>query len=117
MQTAEHLIELQTVPMFMEYTMGVRHKKHGKNSRSGIPREIPHNAGPHIPCGVWVNEFQHGFFAWNNRHKDTPQTAFFKLLGSSSNAKHMVNCGTVGYFLSLFTFISLTHLSLALGLQ
>ncbi|KAJ0153482.1 Uncharacterized protein HZ326_4205 [Fusarium oxysporum f. sp. albedinis] len=75
---SEHLIELQTVPMFMEYTMG------------GTPYNT--NTQLHLACGVWVNDFQHGFFAWNNRHKDTPQTSFFKLLGSSSNAKHMVNC-------------------------
>ncbi|EWZ86337.1 hypothetical protein FOWG_09914 [Fusarium oxysporum f. sp. lycopersici MN25] len=39
-----------------------------------------------------VNDFQYGFLAWNNKYKDTPQTSFFKLLGSSSNAKHIVNC-------------------------
>ncbi|KAK2473410.1 hypothetical protein H9L39_15585 [Fusarium oxysporum f. sp. albedinis] len=79
MQTAEHLIELQT---------------HGTRSPSGLTKGTPYNTNTqlHLACGVWVNDFQHGFFAWNNRHKDTPQTSFFKLLGSSSNAKHMVNC-------------------------
>lgn len=94
MQTAEHLIELQTVSNFMEYTMGVPHPKYGKKSPSKLNRKPPYNSNTqsHVACGVWVNDFQYGFLAWNNKYKDTPQTSFFKLLGSSSNAKHMVNC-------------------------
>lgn len=111
MQTAEHIIELQTVPIFMEYTMGVRNKLNGKLSTSGLIKEVPYNTNSqsHLPCGVWINDFQYGFLAWNNRHKDTPQTSLFKLLGSTSNAKYMVNCeskfnglkGSVGSFLFL----------------
>ncbi|RKK91707.1 hypothetical protein BFJ68_g16130 [Fusarium oxysporum] len=91
---SEHLIELQTVSNFMEYTMGVPHPKYGKKSPSKLNRKPPYNSNTqsHVACGVWVNDFQYGFLAWNNKYKDTPQTSFFKLLGSSSNAKHMVNC-------------------------
>ncbi|KLO78838.1 Uncharacterized protein LW93_4159 [Fusarium fujikuroi] len=91
---SEHIIELQTVPMFIEYTMGVRNKLNGRLSTSGLTKDVPYNTNSqsHLSCGVWMNDFQHGFLAWNNRHTDTPQTSLFKLLGSTSNAKYMVNC-------------------------
>ncbi|KNB16222.1 hypothetical protein FOXG_14665 [Fusarium oxysporum f. sp. lycopersici 4287] len=51
---AEYLIEVQTVPMFMEYTMGVRHKKHSTRSPSRLTRGTPYNTNTqsHLAYGV-----------------------------------------------------------------
>ncbi|KAI6773017.1 hypothetical protein HG530_003975 [Fusarium avenaceum] len=94
----EHIIELQTIPMFMEYTMGVENKVQNKPSPSGLDIKAPFNpdADSLVSCSVWVDDFQNGFFEWNNQPPrrnpvGTPQDDLFKLLGSTSNFDHLVN--------------------------
>lgn len=107
--------------------MGIKNRLKDKESPSGLTIDRPFNPDGDIPCNVWIDDFQYGFSRWNNNHQDTPQNTIFKLLGSTSNTKHMVNAeakfngikGLVSYFLRLFPFviptIVLTHLLLVMG--
>ncbi|KAF4454651.1 hypothetical protein F53441_2885 [Fusarium austroafricanum] len=90
---SEHILELQSVPMFLEYTMGIEKRLRTKYSRSKLPIKAPFNpdANSLLPCSFWINSFQYGFQEWNNNHQDTPQDTLFKMLGSNSNTEHMVS--------------------------
>ncbi|KAI1055386.1 hypothetical protein LB506_011501 [Fusarium annulatum] len=91
---SEHILELQSVPMFMEYTMGVQKRLQTKLSRSRLPINAPFNPDSSrlLPCSFWVNDFQYGFAEWNKKYgTTTPTAALFTLLGSTQNSEHMVN--------------------------
>ncbi|KAF5591845.1 class V chitinase [Fusarium pseudocircinatum] len=91
---SEHILELQSVPMFMEYTMGIQKRLQTRLSRSGLPIKAPFNPDSSrlLPCTFWVNDFQYGFAEWNNKYgTTTPTAALFALLGSTQNSEHMVN--------------------------
>ncbi|KAH7163644.1 hypothetical protein DER46DRAFT_660785 [Fusarium sp. MPI-SDFR-AT-0072] len=69
---SEHILELQTINMFIEYSMGVKRKLRDRKTDNGI-------------------KFEKGFPAWNKKYLDTPRKSLFTLLGSATNAVHMVN--------------------------
>ncbi|EWG55557.1 hypothetical protein FVEG_17546 [Fusarium verticillioides 7600] len=91
---SEHILELQTIPMFIEYSMGVHNKLKSEPSPSGLDIEVPDNPTKPAnmpPCSMWKTDFMDGFPAWNAQHKETPRKMLFTILGSTTNAKHMVN--------------------------
>ncbi|KIL89256.1 hypothetical protein FAVG1_07650 [Fusarium avenaceum] len=92
---SEHILELQTIPAFIEYTMGVKNKltdttsKFNKQVTAKAPVKPPKYAK--IPCSMWNDAFMNGFPSWDAQHKESPRKTLFALLGSKSNALHMVN--------------------------
>ncbi|KAF5024622.1 hypothetical protein F66182_3386 [Fusarium sp. NRRL 66182] len=91
---SEHILELQTIPMFIEYTMGVHNKLKNKQSPSKLDIEVPDNptkSSDMPPCSMWKKAFMEGFPEWNSQHKETPRKVLSTLLGSTTNAVHMVN--------------------------
>ncbi|KAM5345867.1 hypothetical protein ACJ41O_011728 [Fusarium nematophilum] len=90
---SEHILELQTVHMFIEYTMGVKNKLRAKPSPSGLDYEVPVKPAEFadMACSMWKDAFMNGFPAWDAQHKETPRKTLFTLLGSKTNALHMVN--------------------------
>ncbi|KAH7494060.1 hypothetical protein FOMA001_g2170 [Fusarium oxysporum f. sp. matthiolae] len=90
---SEHILELQSIHMFIEYTMGVQDKLRTRPSPSGINILAPFNPAPpsdRPPCSTWKDAFMHGFPLWDAEYKETPQIHLYTLLGSTSNAAHMV---------------------------
>ncbi|KAF0642197.1 hypothetical protein FPSE5266_05536 [Fusarium pseudograminearum] len=91
---SEHILELQSVPMFMEYTMGVQKRLRNTFSPSGLPLKAPFNPEAHslLTCGFWANDFTYGFYEWQNKYGNAkPVEVLFELLGSTANSIHMVN--------------------------
>jgi hypothetical protein len=87
-------MELQTIPMFIEYSMGVHNKLISHQSPSGISFTVPDNPTKPAnmpPCSMWKTDFMDGFPTWNAQYKETPRKTLFTILGSTTNAKHMVN--------------------------
>jgi hypothetical protein len=116
--------------MFIEYTMGVKNKLKDRTSPSGLSIKAPVKPTEfaNVPCSMWKDAFMNGFLAWDAQQKESPRKTLFTLLGSKTNALHMVNAESklnglkakVGYCLCLATvlpFFSLTYLSLDLGFQ
>lgn len=74
--------------------MGVHNKLKKKPSPSGLQRDIPTNSIKSAnmpPCSMWKEDFMKGFPEWNSKYTNTPRKVLFELLGSTTNAKHMVN--------------------------
>ncbi|TVY68504.1 hypothetical protein Focb16_v002095 [Fusarium oxysporum f. sp. cubense] len=90
---SEHILELQTINMFIEYSMGVKRKLRDRKTDNGISIKAPVKPKQFadLPCSLWMVEFEKGFPAWNKIYPDTPRKSLFTLLGSVTNAVHMVN--------------------------
>ncbi|KAF4333318.1 chitinase [Fusarium beomiforme] len=91
---SEHILELETISMFIEYSMGIQNKKKDKPSPSGLGVEVPKN--PTDPakmpsCSMWKGAFMNGFPEWDAKHSETPRKLLFTMLGSTTNSLHMVN--------------------------
>ncbi|KAM0211011.1 hypothetical protein ACHAQD_010476 [Fusarium lateritium] len=91
---SEHVLELQTIHMFIEYSMGVQNKLRNRVSDSKISIKVPVKPTEFadMSCSMWKDAFKNGFPEWTSRHgKDTPEKVLFTLLGSKTNSKHMIN--------------------------
>ncbi|KLP13453.1 chitinase [Fusarium fujikuroi] len=90
---SEHILELQTINMFIEYSMGVKRKLKDRRTDFNILIKAPVKPKEFadLPCSLWMVEFEKGFPAWNKIYSDTPRVSLFTLLGSINNAVHMVN--------------------------
>ncbi|KAJ3466401.1 hypothetical protein MRS44_007059 [Fusarium solani] len=90
---SEHILELQTIHMFIEYTMGVKNKLKDRTSPSGLSIKAPVKPTEfaNVPCSMWKDAFMNGFLAWDAQQKESPRKTLFTLLGSKTNALHMVN--------------------------
>ncbi|KAK7600688.1 hypothetical protein V3481_002218 [Fusarium oxysporum f. sp. vasinfectum] len=90
---SEHILELQTINMFIEYSMGVKRKLRDRKTDNGISIKAPVKPKQFadLHCSLWMVELEKGFPAWNKIYLDTPRKSLFTLLGLVTNAVHMVN--------------------------
>ncbi|KAJ3544190.1 hypothetical protein NM208_g3186 [Fusarium decemcellulare] len=90
---SEHILELQTIHMFIEYTMGVKNKLKDRTINADLKIVVPvkPKTAATMPCSMWEDAFMNGFSKWDAQYKETPRKVLFTLLGSKTNALHMVN--------------------------
>jgi hypothetical protein len=81
--------------MFIEYSMGVRHKLKNRitdETKLNIVVPVKDPGVAAMSCSMWKDAFKDGFPEWNSKHgKVTPEKFVFTLLGSKTNSKHMIN--------------------------
>ncbi|KAF4949938.1 hypothetical protein FGADI_8539 [Fusarium gaditjirri] len=93
---SEHIMELQTIRNFIEFSMGVKSALKQRTTPSDIKVKAPFNpARPEelATCSMWKDAFLNGFPAWTKAgNANTPKVELYTMLGSVTDPSDMVNC-------------------------